>query len=127
MTYTWKVTGVKTTDTENATDAIVQTYWQKIGTDENGNEGTFTGATPFAKSTINPESFVPYAELTEEIILGWIQGVVVGDYEAHVDAQIQKQIDAKLIKEPGLPWAPAEVVEPIAPEVVEPVAPVVEE
>ena len=104
-TYTWKVTGVKTVDTEDVTDAVVQTYWEKIGTDENGNEGTFKGATPFPQSSINSETFVPYTELTEEIILGWIQAVVVGSYEEHVNEQIQKQIDAKNIKQPDLPWA----------------------
>ena len=93
MTYTWKITEVKTVDTENVTDAVIQTYWQKIGTDEKGNEGIFTGATPFLQSSINLENFVPYVELTEEIILGWIQGVVVGDYEKHVNDHIQKQID----------------------------------
>jgi hypothetical protein len=105
MTYTWKITEVKTADTENVTDAVVQTYWEKIGTDENGNEGVFSGATPFPQSSINPENFVPYTELTEEIVLGWIQNVVVGDYEEHVNNQIQKQINLKSIKEPDLPWA----------------------
>jgi hypothetical protein len=104
MTYTWKITEVKTIDTENVTDAVVQTYWQKIGTDENGNEGIFTGATPFLQSSINPENFIPYAELTEETILEWIQEVVVGSYEQHVNDQIQKQINLKNIKTPGLPW-----------------------
>jgi hypothetical protein len=105
MTYTWKITEVKTADTENVTDAVVQTYWEKIGTDENGNEGVFSGATPFLQSSIDPENFVPYTELTEEIVLGWIQNVVVGDYEQHVNEQIQKQINLKSIKEPDLPWA----------------------
>jgi len=104
MTYTWKITEIKTVDTENVANAVVQTYWQKIGTDENGNEGIFTGATPFLQSSINTESFIPYTQLTQEIVLGWIQGVVVGSYEEHVNSTIQKQIDAKNIKTPGLPW-----------------------
>jgi hypothetical protein len=104
MTYTWKITEAKTVDTENVTDAVVQIYWQKIGTDENDNQGIFPGATSFPQSSINPENFIPYGELTEEIILGWIQGVVVGEYEEHVNSTIQKQIDDKNIKTPDLPW-----------------------
>lgn len=104
MTYTWKITGVKTIDTEDVTDAVIQTYWQKIGTDEADNEAVFSGATPLLESSINTGSFIPYSELTEEIVLGWIQAVVVGSYEAHVNDQIQKQIDAKNIKAPTLPW-----------------------
>lgn len=104
MTYTWKITGVKTIDTVDVTDAVIQTYWQKIGTDEEGNQAVFSGATPFLKSSINTGSFIPYTELTEEIVLGWIQAVVTGTYEGHVNDQIQKQIDAKNIKTPAFPW-----------------------
>jgi len=114
ITYTWKITGLKARDEGGHTNAVVQTYWQKIGTDENGNQGTFSGATPFTAADVPAGQFIPYEELTEEIVIGWIQSVVVGGYEGHVNAQIQKQIDAIVnpIVEPGLPWAPAPVPEP---------------
>jgi hypothetical protein len=107
ITYTWKVTGVKVKNEGDNENAVVQTYWQKIGTDENGNEGTFSGATPF--SSENTENFIAFADLTEEDVLGWIQAIVVGSYEEHVNGQIQKQIDDKVtpVSEPSLPWAPA--------------------
>jgi hypothetical protein len=105
MTYTWKVTGMKSMDLPNEVNAIIQTYWTKTGTDAQGNEGTFSGATPFDPATIDPETFIPFAQLTEEIVLGWIQAVVVDSYEQHVNTQIQKQIDQKKIKEEVLPWA----------------------
>lgn len=104
MTYTWKIKEIKTADIGGVTDAVIQTYWEKTGTDENGNQGTFSGATPFLESSINPENFIPYRELTEDIVLGWVQAVVVDGYEQHVNDQIQKQIDIKDIKTPGLPW-----------------------
>lgn len=100
LTYTWKVTGLK--KTEDGT--VVQTYWQKIGSDGT-NEGTFSGATPFSGDPATA-GFVPFEQLTEEVVLGWIQSVVVGDYEEHVNKQIQKQIDAKAVTEATMPWAP---------------------
>jgi hypothetical protein len=106
MIYTWKVTGMKGIDLPNEPNAIIQTYWTKTGVDEQGNEGVFSGATPFPPSSIDPDNFIPYDQLTEEIVLGWIQAVVVGSYAEHVDAQIQKQIDALKVKEEPLPWAP---------------------
>lgn len=115
MEYTWKVTDMKTVNADNVQNVVVQTSWTKTGVDDKGNEGVFSGATPFAISTIDPTSFVPFDELTEAEVLGWIQGVVVGSYEEHVNEQIQKQIDAKNITDPGLPWAPPTpepVVEP---------------
>ena len=109
--YTWAVTSVKTkTEGENE-NAVVQTYWTKTGTDEDGNEGSFSGATPFTSE--NTESFVAFAELTEEIVLGWIQAIVVEGYEEHVDGQIQKQINEKIapVTETAMPWATEEETE----------------
>jgi hypothetical protein len=119
LTYTWKVTGIKTRDEINAEgetlqNAVVQTYWQKIGTDAEGNEGTFSGATPFTAKDVPSGEFVPLAELTEETVIGWIQAVVVGSYEEHVNGMIQKQIDDKTVTDANLPWAPEEP-EPEAP------------
>jgi len=115
ITYTWKVTSIKT-KTEGANqNAVVQTYWTKTGTDENNNTGTFSGATPF--TTLNmPEgyTFVPFSELTEETVLTWIKAVVVGGYEEHVNQQIQKQIDEKInpVTESQMPWAPVTTATP---------------
>ena len=111
ITYTWKITGLKTKDFEGKPSAIVQTYWQKIGTDENGNVGTFSGATPF---TVDPTDdsgpFIPFDQLTEEDVINWIKTVVVGGYAEHVDGKIQEQINEKIspVTEAKLPWAPVE-------------------
>lgn len=108
MEYTWEVTDMKTVDADGVENAVIQTFWKKTGTDDKGNEGVFSGATPFPVSSINPEDFIPFNQLTEAEVIVWIQTVVVGSYAEHVDAQIQKQIDSKNIKDPGLPWAPPE-------------------
>jgi hypothetical protein len=110
VTYTWEVTGLKTTTVGSADDVVVQTYWKKIGNDGNGNEGTFSGATPFTANTMPANtSFIPFNQLTEADVLTWIKAVVVGSYEEHVNTQIQKQIDDKKnpVVEANLPWAPA--------------------
>lgn len=111
ITYTWKVTGMKTMNAGDLTKAVFQTYWTKTGTDESGNTGVFSGATPFNIESIDPNSFINFDELTEEIVLDWIRPVVVGTYEEHVNAQIAKQIAEKYSKpeEAKLPWAPEAV------------------
>jgi len=102
MEYTWEVTGLKTTNG----GGVVQTYWKKTGTDADGNTGTFSGATPFDVDE-SAEDYIPFEDLTEADVLGWIQAVVVGSYEEHVNGQIQKQIDQQTIVDADLPWAPA--------------------
>lgn len=102
LTYTWKITGLKKT----SDGTVVQTYWQKIGTDENGNTGKFAGATPFKRDPL--ADFVPFEELTEETVIGWIKDVVVGQYETHVNEQIEKELNASLVKDARMPWDPEE-------------------
>ena len=114
MNYTWELTNLKRKNTDTIQNIIVQTNWKKIGTDENGNVGSFSGATPFDLSTVYPDNFVSYEDLTEEVILTWIQNVVVGSYEEHVNGKIAEQIEA--IVSPivsvtgGFPWQPEDEV-----------------
>ena len=107
ITYTWEVTGMKVTNVGSETNYVVQTYWKKTGTDENGNTGTFSGATPFAPNPSQPD-FIPFDQLTQAVVIGWIQPVVTGSYEEHVNQVIADQIAAKVnpVTEPPLPWAP---------------------
>jgi hypothetical protein len=108
MIYSWKLTSLKRKDTSEFNNVVVQTNWKKIGTDEDGNTGEFSGATPFDLSTVDPTNFTSYEDLTEEDVLGWIQSIVVGDYENHVNAQIAKQIEDKISPvievTDGFPW-----------------------
>lgn len=115
LTYTYKITGLKVRDeafdsTVNPS-AVVQTYWKLTGVDEQGNEGTFDGATPFTTTTMPAGStFTPFNQLTEAQVIGWIQEVVDSNpnYKQHIDAQILKQIAEKIrpVTEPQMPWAP---------------------
>ena len=114
ITYEWKITGIKTQDVGEVKNVVVQTYWTKTGTDENGNKGIFTGATPFKPDETPVDQMKPFEQLTEADVIGWIQRVVVGQYAEHVDGQIQKQIDKQTIAEAKMPWAPVEpVAEPV--------------
>jgi hypothetical protein len=112
MIYTWQLTSLKRKDSSDLKNIIVQTNWKKIGTDEDGNTGTFNGATPFELSSVDPDNFVNYEDITEEIILSWIQTVVSGSYEEHVNEKIAEQIEAKInpVTEVtgGFPWQPEE-------------------
>ena len=113
LTYTWEVSSLKTKNETNGDgivlpNAVCQTYWKKTGTDESGNEGSFSGATPFSAANLSEADFQLFDTLTEEIVLGWVKAIVVDGYEEHVNAQIQKQIDEHInpITEATMPWAP---------------------
>lgn len=117
ITYTWKVTGLTKTDADGLSGVVIGTRWEKKGTDELGNEGAFSGATPFLASDVDPGNFIDFNNLTEDLVLSWIKPVVTGSYENHVNEQIQKQIDAKknpVVDVNNLPWNPAPTG-PVAP------------
>lgn len=117
ITYTWKITSIKTKTEGPYPQVVVQTYWSKIGTDENDNSGSFNGATAFTTANMpEGQTFIPYEELTEDIVLDWIKAVVTGTYETHVNQQIQRQIDEKInpVGEESLPWAKVIVPEDTA-------------
>jgi hypothetical protein len=116
LTYEWKITQIKKTTNDSVDNAIIGTRWEVKGIDANGNDGLFTGATPFTLDQINPDNFIPYNELTEEIVLDWIKGYVSGsnkstNYWDHISDRINKQIEEKTstisnVEAVNLPWAP---------------------
>jgi hypothetical protein len=114
LTYTWKINTLSKQNNPAAglNDVIIQAFWECKGTNEDNIFGTFYGATPFNLDEVDPENFIPYEELTEEQVLGWVQTAVDNDvnYKNHMDEQIQKQINyivhpvTTVIAE-ELPWA----------------------
>ena len=117
FTYTYTVRNLKVKDEVNSegatlTNAVVQTYWDITGTDEDGNSGQFTGATPFSAATVPAGSFTAFEDLDEATVIGWIANVINSDpqYKAHIDTQIQKEIDRNTAVEKtgaDLPWGEA--------------------
>lgn len=114
FTYEWKLTGLKKQDTADLSDLVVGTRWELKGTDEDGNEGKFSGATPLDLPDAGAEGYIAYADLTETQVLGWIQNIVSGsgsgNYMEHINEQIQKQIDETRftqleVQSNDLPWS----------------------
>lgn len=115
-TYEWSVTGIKKATSDDINDAIIGTRWKVICTDEDGNTGEFSGATPFDLNTISTGSFTAYQDLTEAQVLGWIKNIVSGsdsstNYWSHIQGQMDKQIArTKLshveVGDMNLPWSP---------------------
>lgn len=69
ISYTWKVTNYKFLNYDGK-KVIVQVYWQKTGVDENNVPVTILGVTPF--TSFNPDNFIEYEDVTDEIVLQWI-------------------------------------------------------
>lgn len=128
ITYTWKLIGLKKSNPAslNVNDVVIGTRWTVTGEDEDGNTGVFTGATPLSIDSVDPDNFTSYEDLTEELVLGWVQEIVSGsqptNYWAHISERIEEQIAEKAelisnVEGADLPWSPEPdpIVEPLIP------------
>lgn len=93
MEYTWKIDHISVKNSGDLQDAVFRVHWWKSGVDEDGNEGRYYGASQFDLSNLDPETFVPFDEITEDIMLGWITSSITAEIEMHHNAMIQKAID----------------------------------
>lgn len=114
MEYTWKIKGLTKQNTNDLDNIIIGTRWTVTGTNEDGINGEFQGATPFDLVTVDPNNFTAFEDLTESQVLGWIQNKVSGSaptsYWDHISERINKQIEEKAnvriqVEEAELPWS----------------------
>jgi hypothetical protein len=104
MTPVWIVEWMKTTPTSaDPAEAVITIGWRCNGTD-----GDYSGSVYSTVSlpAADPASFIPYADLTQDIVLGWVwaNGVDKDSAEAAVAQQIEMQKNPQVIQ-PPLPWA----------------------
>ena len=107
-TYTWTATqlvGYPTYD--GLTDVVVTVFYTVTATD-----GSYSSKYEWYQETpLNPEvPFIPYADLTNDIVIGWVQSALGADGVATIEQSLQGQIDIQINPEPSpevlpLPWA----------------------
>jgi hypothetical protein len=105
ITNTWAVVQMDAYPERNGdTDVVFNVHWTLTATD-----GTYTGSAYGSQGvTLDPDvPFTPYADLTQEQVVGWVQSAL-GDeytaaYEANVAKQVADQIDPPVVT-PPLPW-----------------------
>jgi hypothetical protein len=102
----WSVTRLDCYPQEDGnTDVVFTVHWTCAG-----NDGTYNASVYSTCSVPAPtgSAFTPYADLTQEQVLGWIwaNGVDKDATEAAVDQQIQNQINPPVVT-PPLPWSAA--------------------
>jgi hypothetical protein len=91
--FIWNVTQLYTETIEGKEDYVVIAHCETIGVD-----GDFSATVPnvIQFSTKDVTGFIPYADLTEEIVVGWIKGVLGEEGVLSIEASIQGQIDSQV-------------------------------
>jgi len=88
---------------DNLSDVVYCVHWRCSATEDGYSASVYSTCSVPGP---NPESFVPYASLTQEQVLGWIwaNGVNKDATEAAVQQQIELQKNPVVVS-PPLPWA----------------------
>ena len=113
ITTTWSVSNMTHNDADGG---VILVYWSCVAASD--GDPVYT-ATEGGKLRLEPDptspNFIPYADLTENDVLGWVYASLVeGDetpeeaklrVEANRTAKVQGQIDRANTQADGLPWA----------------------
>ena len=105
--YTWNVTALYTETIDGEQNYVVIANYEVTGVD-----GTYSAylsnIARFNTASVTP--FVPYEDLTEAIVIGWIQSELGVDGVSNLEACIQGQINSEINppvtpQNTPLPWA----------------------
>ena len=91
--YTWNVTNLFTETIDGKEDYVVTALYETIGVDGEYT-ASLSGSSQF--STEDVGTFIPYADLTEEIVIAWIKETLGENGIISVEACIQGQIDSQI-------------------------------
>lgn len=121
-TYTWTATNlIGYPQYEGQTDVITTVFYTVVADDGAGHTANIQSIQQTPLDPLVP--FIPYPDLTNDIVIGWVQDDLgesgIASIYACLDAQIENQINPPLTPQSfPLPWAPAV---PPAPDLSAPV------
>ena len=100
MNFTWNVVQM---DRLTSDSFVVTCHYTVTATDGDYTSSTY-GTTSYTQEA--GKSYIPYADLTEVEVVGWVQTSIGKDT---TEASLQSQIDAlkNPVQESGVPWTTA--------------------
>ena len=98
-TFTW---GVANLERETA-DGYVYTVHYTI----NAKDDTYSAGAYGSIGLERGDNLIPFADLTEEVVIGWVQDALTAEKVGEIEAALQAQLDEQRApsKASGLPWA----------------------
>lgn len=101
--YTWSINSMYTVQQPDP-DYVVRAFWTLTGTDGNKN-ASVSAAANFSQAD-EQQNFIPYDQLTQEVVIGWVQAqlgeVGIASYQSQIDAQLNPRPEPEFTP---LPWA----------------------
>jgi hypothetical protein len=97
-TVTWKIANLER-ETE---DGFVFIAHYTV----NADDGTYTSGAYGSLGLERPDSLIPFSQLTEAIVIGWVKEKFGEEKVAEIEAALQSQIEEQKhpSKAAGVPW-----------------------
>ena len=98
-TFTW---GINTLERETADGYVFVAHYTVDANDGTYNAGAY-GSVGFER----PNNLIPYSDLTEEIVVGWVKDHFGAEKVGEIETALQEQLNQQHAPTtaPGLPWA----------------------
>lgn len=104
ITYTWDCRTVDCYPTKDEqgvelTDVVYNIHWRLTGTEEVESKkytSTVIGTQMVAADDIDPATFVPFDELTNEIATGWCTAAMGEERVAELEASVASQLNSQI-------------------------------
>jgi hypothetical protein len=101
-TFAWAIANME----HYTSDGVVFTIHYTV----NAEDGTYSSGAYGSVGLEKPEpgDMIPYADLTEEIVIGWVKEALGGQEKVdEIEAALQAQLDQQHAPTtaPGVPWA----------------------
>lgn len=96
----WKVANME----RELSDGVVFTVHYTVTRFKDGEQAGAYGSLGFEAP--EPDNLIPYADLTEEIVVGWVTSQLGDEKVTEIEAALDAQIEEKLAptKASGMPW-----------------------
>jgi hypothetical protein len=100
-TFTWAVANMEHYTSDGVVFTIHYTVNAEDGTYSSGAYGSVGLEKP------EPDNMIPYADLTEEIVVGWLKDHFGEEKVTEIEAALQAQLDQQHAPTtaPGVPWS----------------------
>jgi hypothetical protein len=98
-TFEWKIANLE----RETDDGFVFTAHYTV----NASDDAYTSGAYGSLGFERPDNLIPFSELTEEIVIGWVKETFGEEKVAEIEAALQAQLDEQRhpTKAAGVPWA----------------------
>lgn len=98
-TFTWNISQLE----RETADGFVYTVHYTV----NASDDTYSSGAYGSVGLERPDTLIPYSDLTEDQVVGWVKEKFGDDKVAEIEAALQAQLDEQRspTKASGIPWS----------------------